>query len=133
MGSQICPLGVADHVNLGLIPSCESSWSAACKALNQTRGGILHIHGNVDIRSTDDFTGQEANRNLHGFNSHASTNEWTARVLDGIKKIVDGEFGQGWHVTILNVVKVKSYGPRVDHMVVDIEVRPDNGGSPSKS
>ncbi|PFX16865.1 tRNA wybutosine-synthesizing protein 2 homolog [Stylophora pistillata] len=39
--------GVADHVNLGLIPSSEAGWPVACAALNSDRGGWLHIHGNV--------------------------------------------------------------------------------------
>ncbi|XP_033105278.1 tRNA wybutosine-synthesizing protein 2 homolog [Anneissia japonica] len=43
---QICPTGVADRVNLGLIPTSSAGWPVACQALKST-GGILHIHGNV--------------------------------------------------------------------------------------
>lgn len=43
---QICPSGVADHVNMGLIPSCEEYWETGVRALKST-GGILHIHGTV--------------------------------------------------------------------------------------
>lgn len=39
--------GVADHVNLGLIPSSEAGWLVACAALRLDRGGWLHVHGNV--------------------------------------------------------------------------------------
>ena len=43
----MCPQGVADRVNLGLIPSSEGGWAAACAALSPGRGGWLHVHGNV--------------------------------------------------------------------------------------
>lgn len=38
---------VADHVNLGLIPSSEPGWPVACAALRSDSGGWLHVHGNV--------------------------------------------------------------------------------------
>jgi tRNA wybutosine-synthesizing protein 2 len=44
---QTCPRGVADRVNLGLIPSSEPGWSVACAALKADTGGFLHVHGNV--------------------------------------------------------------------------------------
>ncbi|KAL9978978.1 hypothetical protein ACROYT_G016567 [Oculina patagonica] len=46
--NQKFPLqGVADHVNLGLIPSSEAGWPVACAALRSDKGGWLHVHGNV--------------------------------------------------------------------------------------
>lgn len=44
---QVAPKGIANRVNLGLIPSSEDSWPSACKALDPTKGGWLHIHANV--------------------------------------------------------------------------------------
>ncbi|XP_071510394.1 tRNA wybutosine-synthesizing protein 2 homolog [Diadema antillarum] len=44
---KVCPRGVADRVNLGLIPSSEEGWPVACAALKPMSGGMLHIHGNV--------------------------------------------------------------------------------------
>ncbi len=44
---QVCPVGVADRVNLGLIPSSERGWAVACAALKPDSGGVLHVHGNV--------------------------------------------------------------------------------------
>ena len=38
---------MADHVNLGLIPSSEAGWPVACAALRSDTGGLLHVHGNV--------------------------------------------------------------------------------------
>lgn len=51
--NQKFPLhGVADHVNLGLIPSSEPGWPVACAALRSDSGGWLHVHGNVTSRLT---------------------------------------------------------------------------------
>ncbi|XP_046558610.1 tRNA wybutosine-synthesizing protein 2 homolog [Haliotis rubra] len=44
---HVCPVDVADRVNLGLIPSSETGWPVACAALKSDGGGVLHIHGNV--------------------------------------------------------------------------------------
>ena len=38
---------MADHVNLGLIPTSEAGWPVACAALRSDTGGWLHVHGNV--------------------------------------------------------------------------------------
>ena len=46
---------MADHVNLGLIPSSEPGWPVACAALRSDSGGWLHVHGNV----TSGFGGTE--------------------------------------------------------------------------
>lgn len=43
---QMCPKGIADRVNLGLIPSSKAGWHVACAAL-KPEGGMLHIHSNV--------------------------------------------------------------------------------------
>lgn len=43
----MCPRGMANRVNLGLIPSSEAGWATACAALRDDSGGILHVHANV--------------------------------------------------------------------------------------
>ncbi|XP_060600800.1 tRNA wybutosine-synthesizing protein 2 homolog [Ruditapes philippinarum] len=48
---EVCPRGVADRVNLGLIPSSREGWPVACRALKPDSGGILHIHYNVNTKS----------------------------------------------------------------------------------
>uniref|UniRef100_A0A915PS11 tRNA(Phe) (4-demethylwyosine(37)-C(7)) aminocarboxypropyltransferase n=1 Tax=Setaria digitata TaxID=48799 RepID=A0A915PS11_9BILA len=49
---KVAPQGIADRVNLGLIPSSRPYWLAACKCLKAT-GGILHIHEAVSISAQD--------------------------------------------------------------------------------
>ncbi|XP_052229697.1 tRNA wybutosine-synthesizing protein 2 homolog isoform X2 [Dreissena polymorpha] len=46
---QVCPRGIADRVNLGLIPSSEEGWPVACAALKPC-GGTLHIHHNINSK-----------------------------------------------------------------------------------
>ncbi|XP_077978777.1 tRNA wybutosine-synthesizing protein 2 homolog [Glandiceps talaboti] len=48
---KVCPRGVADRVNLGLIPSSEMGWTVACSALKPQTGGVLHIHSNVSTHN----------------------------------------------------------------------------------
>lgn len=50
----VCPKGVADRVNLGLIPSSREGWLVACAALKPDSGGILHIHHNVNTKLDND-------------------------------------------------------------------------------
>ena len=44
---------MADHINLGLIPSSEAGWPVAFAALRPDKGGWLHVHGNVTSGLTD--------------------------------------------------------------------------------
>ena len=66
---QVAPVGVANHVNLGLVPSSERGWAVACRALRQDTGGWMHVHGNVSSKfktgslskQSSDGTGTESN------------------------------------------------------------------------
>ncbi|XP_035698037.1 tRNA wybutosine-synthesizing protein 2 homolog [Branchiostoma floridae] len=76
---QVCPRGVADRVNLGLIPSSRSGWPVACAALRPTTGGILHIHENVTTFHKNDtyggkisVAGTMANTKTHDFKQDSS-------------------------------------------------------------
>lgn len=51
----MCPHGIADRVNLGLLPTSETGWPTACAALKTKTGGWLHIHGNVSCRPGGPF------------------------------------------------------------------------------
>ena len=62
----MAPFGVADRVNLGLIPTSEGSWPTACAALKPQSGGWLHIHANVDctLSTTSGVKRNEAGSNI---------------------------------------------------------------------
>ncbi|XP_062513565.1 tRNA wybutosine-synthesizing protein 2 homolog isoform X2 [Corticium candelabrum] len=108
---KVAPHGIADRVNLGLIPSCEDSWETACKCLNRSTGGWLHIHGNVNSRLADICSSKQ---------------RWMAFVVKSIKKIFSDLYSceLQWTVSGSSPRKVKSYGPHIWHMVVDVECRP---------
>ncbi|XP_064603269.1 tRNA wybutosine-synthesizing protein 2 homolog [Liolophura sinensis] len=74
---KICPKGIADRVNLGLIPSSEPGWPVACAAL-KPEGGLLHIHGNVTTiePSTAILQGERNSANASGiYDSSESESE----------------------------------------------------------
>merc|ERR1711915_1072169 len=101
----VCPKNVADRINLGLIPESVISWRTACEALKE-KGGILHIHANVDCQR--DEPRQEK------FNKYAT------HVQDCIAKTLQEVKNQQYKVLIQHVECVKSYAPRVFHIVVDL-------------
>ena len=124
-----CPTGVADRVNLGLIPAAEMSYPAACAALKRDTGGVLHIHHNV--KRGDDF-GQRlesfTGRISEGEDFRCKHEDWrlwsyaTAGKIAAISESMSdrGEIMSGWTVTLLRLTRVKSYAPRVDHLVLDL-------------
>lgn len=51
-------------------------------------------------------------------------NEWAASVSRRLNEILEEIDSQNWHVSVTHVEHVKSYAPRVDHVVADIQCRP---------
>ncbi len=115
-----CPINVADRVNLGLIPSSEESWPTAVNALKLDTGGVLHIHGNVDIKKNNE------NKKI----PKIDWIEWSDYVKEKIKDLLqkrselNNKSKVEWQVTVDHIEYVKSYGPRVDHLVLDVQCRP---------
>jgi len=90
---------LADRVNLGLIPTSEPYWETAVKALRKDSGGWLHIHDNVPQERIE---------------------TWKQEMSEKIFKLLP----PGWNVSCHHVEKVKSYSPRVLHIVADVICRP---------
>ena len=103
---EVCPRGLADRVSLGLIPSSEVSWRTACLALKD-RGGVLHVHGNVE-------TTRETPRKV-AFREYAETVR--GRINGILNEIKKKEFS----VVVDHIECVKSYAPRIFHLVVDLK------------
>ena len=101
-----CPVNVADHVNLGLIPSSAMSYEVGCRALKQETGGILHIHGNVRTKSGQD--------------QESSWASWCQDTIDEIQKIL----GAKWQLEQVHLERVKSFAPKVHHLVLDLKCSP---------
>jgi tRNA wybutosine-synthesizing protein 2 len=97
--------GVADRVNLGLLPSSEPGWAVAAAALSPARGGWLHVHGNAR---------EEGGR------------AWARGVAAAFEVLLAEAHGGGggWSVNCRHLERVKSYAPHVAHFVADVECRP---------
>ncbi|XP_035016728.1 tRNA wybutosine-synthesizing protein 2 homolog [Hippoglossus stenolepis] len=119
---------VADHVNLGLIPSSEDGWPVACRLLKRTTGGILHIHQNVTsplpntaaIPAIDDaahrVSGKKADRE--------AWQVWADDTAHLIASLLRDISGASWLTNVQHIEHVKSYAPHVHHVVLDLECRP---------
>lgn len=116
-----CPTDIADRVNLGLIPSSELSWETACLALKSKSGGILHIHANLDSGkpNTEQFSSAKSPF------KYSEWELWTNYAILTIKDMLLKLRRQNWTVEFLHLEHVKSYAPRVDHVVLDLMCRPD--------
>ena len=91
------------------------SWETACKALKIETGGYLHIHGNVDV-----------NKNEKLYSQKPEWVEWSKHAEAKIKSLLESRDGSiQWSVSTEHIEYVKSYGPRVDHLVLDLLCRPN--------
>ncbi|XP_041252427.1 tRNA wybutosine-synthesizing protein 2 homolog [Onychostruthus taczanowskii] len=137
---------VADRVNLGLIPSSEEGWPAACRVLKKDTGGVLHIHHNVETRpapaaprSAEPLAergsaeaaspGGEARRPAeHGGEQaarlRAEWQSWAEGTAARIQGLLAELHGRPWRSSVLHIEPVKSYAPHVHHLVLDLECRP---------
>lgn len=138
----VCPKGIANRVNLGLIPTSENSWKAACQAL-KTVGGTLHVHGNVETRNANIACEKckEMSRTLTA-NSGISLKTgdilivgrefkwkrqqwliWAVHVLHSFISILrDLDSEKEWVASVEDLHYVKSYAPHVDHLVLDVQL-----------
>ncbi|XP_053330172.1 tRNA wybutosine-synthesizing protein 2 homolog [Spea bombifrons] len=120
---QLSLQGVADRVNLGLIPSSEAGYPVACRVLKDS-GGILHIHHNVES-----FTKHMAENRCDTEEDSRKQRrmawiQWAEAVEAQVRALLVEIKGSLWQTNILRVDKVKSYAPHIDHVVLDLECRP---------
>ena len=87
--------GVADRVVLGLLPSAEDGCALAMAALRSV-GGVLHVHGVAAAGNHD---------------------TWAAGVTESLL-----EMGGKFSIHAAEPLKVKSYAPHWDHVVLDVTV-----------
>ena len=86
------------HVNLGLLPSSQLAWRTAAEILDP-KGGWIHVHGNCEDSEID---------------------RWKGNVVREFNNI----FGSSWKVDIANQFRVKEFGPRIGHWVLDLACSP---------
>lgn len=95
--------GIADRVCLGLLPSSRGGWEGACHVLKAT-GGTLHVHYNV---------------------LEADIPQWVEKCAATFTELFISA-NKPMRVTIAHVEKVKSYSPKVLHIVVDLTCSPND-------
>jgi len=94
----------ADRVSLGLLPSSVNGWPLAALVLKPS-GGIMHVHECVH---------------------EAEIDSWVANLVSKMSFLLSekqqkGEGKESLVVRCVHVERVKSYAPRVIHIVVDLE------------
>jgi len=94
--------GVADRVCCGLLPSSQDGWALAVRVL-KSEGGIVHVHENIH----EDLVESWSRGKLCETFQKLFTREPDARK-------------QGMKVFCTHVEIVKSYAPRVYHIVADL-------------
>ena len=91
--------GKINRVMLGLLPSSEMSWELAINSLD-SKGGMLHLHGNAPAKKEK---------------------EWATKVIGKLETISDNN-NRNFKFELSHIEKVKSYAPKVNHLVLDIRV-----------
>uniref|UniRef100_G3PZ82 tRNA wybutosine-synthesizing protein 2 homolog n=1 Tax=Gasterosteus aculeatus aculeatus TaxID=481459 RepID=G3PZ82_GASAC len=119
---QLCD--IADRVNLGLVPSSEDGWPVACRLLNRTAGGILHLHQNVTSSPPGAIAGAAARGTSGRRADREAWRAWADHAAGRIAALLEEVTGARWTTNARRVEGVKSYAPRVHHVVLDLECRP---------
>jgi len=86
--------GVADRVILGLLPTAEGSFESSIEILRES-GGVLHVHGLARPNHYE---------------------KWSEEVLGKLRAI-----STSFDFTVSDLVRVKSYAPKWDHVVLDVQ------------
>lgn len=102
-------VGVADRVSLGLIPSSVKGWPLAVQVLKSS-GGTIHVHENVHYKSFEQFA-----------RDTCKTFEELFASFDIAQKFDTLSHG-AMRVKCSHIEKVKSYSPKICHIVCDLVV-----------
>lgn len=94
------------HVNLGLLPSSQSSWDNACRVLDSESGGWIHVHENVGVREIERKKTEIA-AELERL--------WRSSLHE--QGVSEGTAAECCHVE-----HVKTYAPGVMHCVFDVHL-----------
>ena len=121
--SVVAPVGVADRVNLGLIPSSEGSWETACRCLKSS-GGSLVVHGNVNSLSIDPRMLSLATSIKEKYPIREVWCMWSEMVRRSFQQTLRKVYTVEWTVETKHLERVKSYAPHINHLVVELFCRP---------
>ena len=105
-GDEAMDCNLFDRISLGLLPSSEGGWAIAVSCLRENTGGWLHVHGNVATVERDNWA------------------HWLCYTLTRFATAQDGR--DDWIAVCAHVERVKSFAPKIDHVVADVFVGPRN-------
>ena len=92
---------------MGLIPCSCGSFKAAVHLARLPC--LIHVHHNIDLSQ-----GDSEKNNLFDKECCVTSGEFANEIGSRLAKLKSCEF------KVVHVQKVKSYGPNVDHIVVDV-------------
>ena len=97
------------HVNCGMLPSANPAWQTAVQAIDQEQGGWLHLHETVGDAAIN-----------------TRVNEIEMKISEHFRELrCRTEFTRSHDIPRLeHVEKVKSMGPRMIHIVLDMWIPP---------
>lgn len=101
------------HVNCGMLPSIGEAWKIAVEALDSRLGGWLHLHETVSESNLARRSGEIIMDVVNHVRILEQTEGGTAKAAE--------------RVELQHVEKVKSVGPRMLHIVLDVWVPPRCG------
>ena len=120
----VAPVGVADRVNLGLLPSSECSWHTACRCLKPS-GGIIVVHGNVNSLQVEQRLLNLVTLVKDRYSAKEVWGMWSRMVQTTFQDLLSrSDQLISWEVTVARLEHVKSYAPHIDHLVAELACRP---------
>ncbi|UKJ90188.2 hypothetical protein MACJ_001119 [Theileria orientalis] len=135
-------VGKADRILLGLLPSSEVGWIPALRALNKKVGGILHIHGLTECKSTFVFEVLKSSESWesyvvkHGYSGSLNKGDsigenhvkdfglYTLKRFHQLCNSLSFMKHCCWLLEVLHIRTVKHYSPNMYHGVVDLKLTP---------
>jgi len=146
---ETCPAGVAHRLNLGLLPSAEAILPVAARALKQPVSledvRWIHVHANVDRgKGNDDELERSATFSCNKLRVPQSWIDWAEKTRTQIQDLLRHRVAEerqmqqlgddddeklessafNWTCRVAHCEHVKSYGPRIDHLVLDVKCQP---------
>ena len=88
-----------ERIILGLLPDATSAVNAAIGAMSD-RGGVIHLHG---LAASGEYRRYSDN--------------WVSKIQAASDK---------YNVHPIKIHRIKSYAPRWDHVVLDLDLIPDH-------
>jgi len=105
--SITCPPNSTDRINMGLIPCSCGSFQAAAHLSRLPC--LIHVHHNIDLTG-----GNSEKNNLFDKNCCVTGRNFAQEIGNKLATLKNCDY------EIVHIQKVKSYGPNVDHIVVDV-------------